>query len=159
MMRLGVSSSWPSGGGRWACYAGSACRQLADTTRRATDSWPAEFGPRRRHPPPRPRRLSGRAWRGRGCRGRGRRGGGRNRAFPRAGVRGHDLIDRAGDRWELGLARPAWLGTRVLPLRPDGFGEVTPTPAELVDRRLPTIDLLAPPTGDAFRCLFRTGPG
>ena len=52
---------------------------------------------------------------------------------------------------ELGLARPAWLGTRVLPLRPDGFGEVTSTPAELVDRRIPTIDLLPPPTGDAFR--------
>ena len=46
--------------------------------------------------------------------------------------------------------RPDWLGTRPLPLRPDGFGEVQPTPPALVDRRLPTIDLLPPPTGDAF---------
>lgn len=33
--------------------------------------------------------------------------------------------------------RPDWLGTRVLPLRPDGFGEVQPTPFELIDRRFP----------------------
>ena len=46
--------------------------------------------------------------------------------------------------------RPAWLGTRPLPLRPDGFGEVLPTPPELADRRLPTPDLLAPPAGDQF---------
>ena len=36
--------------------------------------------------------------------------------------------------------RPDWLGTRVLPLRPDGLGEVQPTPPELVDRRLPPPD-------------------
>lgn len=39
------------------------------------------------------------------------------------------------------FARPSWLGTRVLPERPDGLGEVRRTPPELVDRRL------APPTG------------
>lgn len=33
--------------------------------------------------------------------------------------------------------RPGWLGQRVLPLRPDGFGMVLPTPEELRDRRLP----------------------
>ncbi|MDP9022655.1 MAG: M15 family metallopeptidase [Actinomycetota bacterium] len=33
--------------------------------------------------------------------------------------------------------RPSWLGTRVLPLRADGFGEVQPTPPELRDRRFP----------------------
>jgi hypothetical protein len=38
--------------------------------------------------------------------------------------------------------RPAWLGTRPLPLRPDGIGEAQPTPPELIDRRLP------PPPGD-----------
>ena len=43
------------------------------------------------------------------------------------------------------FARPDWLGTRLLPLRPDGHGEVQPTPPELVDRQLETIDQLAPP--------------
>ena len=48
------------------------------------------------------------------------------------------------------LVRPEWLGTRPLPLRPDGFGQVLPTPPELVDRRIPTIDLLPPPDDDRF---------
>ncbi|HEX6286225.1 MAG TPA: M15 family metallopeptidase [Acidimicrobiia bacterium] len=43
------------------------------------------------------------------------------------------------------FARPDWLGTRPLPLRPDGHGEVQETPEELVDRQLETIDLLEPP--------------
>lgn len=47
-------------------------------------------------------------------------------------------------------ARPDWLGTRLLPLRPDEHGEVQPTPPELVDRRLETIDNLAPPEGEGF---------
>lgn len=47
-------------------------------------------------------------------------------------------------------ARPDWLGTRLLPLRPDEHGEVQPTPPELVDRRLETIDLISPPPGDDF---------
>jgi hypothetical protein len=38
----------------------------------------------------------------------------------------------------------------VLPLRPDGYGEVQPTPPELQDRQLETIDLLQPPAGDDF---------
>jgi hypothetical protein len=42
------------------------------------------------------------------------------------------------------FARPDWLGTRPLPLRPDGHGEVQPTPPELVDRRLETPDDLGP---------------
>jgi len=37
-----------------------------------------------------------------------------------------------------------------LPLRPDGHGEVRPTPPELVDRRLPTRDVLPPPDADEF---------
>lgn len=40
--------------------------------------------------------------------------------------------------------RPAWLGTRVLPLRSDGFGEILPTPPELRDRRLPPAEELPP---------------
>jgi len=48
------------------------------------------------------------------------------------------------------FARPDWLGTRPLPLRPDGHGEVLPTPSELTDRRLETIDLLEPPASEEF---------
>ena len=51
---------------------------------------------------------------------------------------------------------PAWLGTRLLPERPDGLGEVRPTPPELVDRRFATEDLLPPPPDDTFRAT--TGP-
>lgn len=49
-----------------------------------------------------------------------------------------------------GLTRPDWLGTRLLPVRADGFGQVLPTPPELVDRRVPTIDLLPPPPDGRF---------
>ena len=54
------------------------------------------------------------------------------------------------------FARPAWLGTRPLPLREDGNGEVLPTPTELVDRRLETLELLPPPAGDTFQ--WSSGP-
>jgi len=48
-------------------------------------------------------------------------------------------------------APPAWVvGAQPLPLRPDGFGEVLPTPAVLVNRRLPTVDLLPPPPSGGF---------
>ncbi len=47
-------------------------------------------------------------------------------------------------------APPSWLGSRPLPLRPDGFGEIQPTPSELRDRRLATTDLLAPPPDATF---------
>ena len=47
---------------------------------------------------------------------------------------------------------PHWkIGASALPLRPDGFGQVLPTPRVLRDRRLPTRDLLPPPIGTAFR--------
>jgi hypothetical protein len=42
-----------------------------------------------------------------------------------------------------------------LPLRPDGFGKVLPTPAALRDRRLPTTDRLPPPPGGRFRSTIR----
>jgi hypothetical protein len=57
------------------------------------------------------------------------------------------------------FAPPAWLGTRLLPLRPDGFGEVLPTPPELADRRLETIDLLAPPAGTEYEWTAGPIPG
>ncbi|MFB9908146.1 M15 family metallopeptidase [Allokutzneria oryzae] len=50
--------------------------------------------------------------------------------------------DPRGQEWPL--------GSRPLPLRPDGFGQVLPTPPELVERALPTTDVLPPPTGDRF---------
>ncbi len=45
---------------------------------------------------------------------------------------------------------PDWLGTRPLPVTEAGFGEVQPTPPELVDRRFTTEDVLAPPGDGEF---------
>jgi hypothetical protein len=46
---------------------------------------------------------------------------------------------------------PLWvIGASPLPLRPDGFGQVLPTPTVLRDRRLPTTDLLSPPADGRF---------
>jgi hypothetical protein len=46
---------------------------------------------------------------------------------------------------------PLWVvGASPLPLRPDGFGQVLPTPTVLRDRRLPTRDLLSPPPDGLF---------
>jgi len=48
-------------------------------------------------------------------------------------------------------ARPAWLGTRPLPITEDGFGQILPTPPELVDRRLPPpAEILPAPVDGAF---------
>ncbi|MFP3881298.1 MAG: M15 family metallopeptidase [Actinomycetota bacterium] len=55
-------------------------------------------------------------------------------------------------------ARPDWLGTRPLPLRPDGHGEVQPTPEELVDRQLETVDLLEPPETSEYRYSIESIP-
>jgi hypothetical protein len=45
----------------------------------------------------------------------------------------------------------AWVvGASPLPLRPDGFGQVLPTPTVLRDRKLPTADLLPPPADGQF---------
>jgi len=55
-------------------------------------------------------------------------------------------------------ARPDWLGTRLLPLRPDEFGEVLPTPAELIDRAFETPDVLPPPAGDEFEWTIQPVP-
>lgn len=56
------------------------------------------------------------------------------------------------------FARPDWLGTRLLPLRPDGHGEVQPTPSELVDRQLETVDLLDPPSSSQFESSIEAIP-
>lgn len=50
-----------------------------------------------------------------------------------------------------GSAPPEWLGTRELPLRPgETNGLAQPTPPELIDRQLWTVDLLPPPLDDTF---------
>jgi len=57
------------------------------------------------------------------------------------------------------FARPAWLGTRVLPLGPDGEnGIAQPTPPELQDRQLETIDRLPPPPDDQFVATIQPVP-
>jgi hypothetical protein len=46
---------------------------------------------------------------------------------------------------------PGWrIGASPLPLRPDGFGQVLPTPTVLRNRRLPTVDRLRPPADGRF---------
>ncbi|MEV4320274.1 M15 family metallopeptidase [Actinocrispum sp. NPDC049592] len=47
--------------------------------------------------------------------------------------------------------RKVWqVGKDPLPLRPDGFGKVLPTPPELVNRSLPTKDTLPPPADGKY---------
>lgn len=56
-------------------------------------------------------------------------------------------------------AAPAWVvGAEPLPLRPDGYGRVRPTPPPLVNRRLPTVDRLSPPRGDRYAATVRAVP-
>lgn len=50
------------------------------------------------------------------------------------------------------------VGARPLPRRPDGFGEVEPTPPELVNRALPTKDLLPPPAGNVYASTISAVP-
>jgi hypothetical protein len=53
-------------------------------------------------------------------------------------------------------ATTAWrVGARPLPLRPDGFGRVLPTPPQLRDRRLATVDRLPPPRDGRFHATVR----
>ena len=66
-------------------------------------------------------------------------------------TRGHGHAP-AGDH---GAGGAGAVGARPLPLRPDGFGEVLPTPAALRDRRLPTLDRLPAPPGGRFRSSVR----
>jgi hypothetical protein len=50
------------------------------------------------------------------------------------------------------------VGGRPLPRRPDGFGEIEPTPPELVNRALPTKDLLPPPAGGKYAATIGAVP-
>jgi len=49
------------------------------------------------------------------------------------------------------FARPEWMGTRVLPLRADGYGEAQPTPPEFDPRAMETPDVFLPPSDEHFR--------
>lgn len=55
-------------------------------------------------------------------------------------------------------APPSWLGTVVLPLRADGYGEVQPTPAELEVRAIRTPDHLPPPDDEDFEATVSEVP-
>jgi len=49
------------------------------------------------------------------------------------------------------VTKPVWVvGASPLPLRPDGFGQVLPTPPLLRDRRMTAPDLLAAPADGRF---------
>nr|WP_242545780.1 M15 family metallopeptidase [Amycolatopsis sp. MtRt-6] len=50
------------------------------------------------------------------------------------------------------------VGARPLPRRPDGFGQIEPTPPELVNRALPTKDFLPPPAGAGYASTISVVP-
>ncbi len=54
---------------------------------------------------------------------------------------------------------PLWVvGAQPLPRRPDGYGVVRSTPEILVDRRLPAVDVLAPPVSGGFESTINPVP-
>jgi hypothetical protein len=57
------------------------------------------------------------------------------------------------------VAAPEWtVGATPLPLRPDGFGQVLPTPPVLANRALPTVDVLSTPVGTGYAATVRPVP-
>jgi len=65
---------------------------------------------------------------------------GENEDAPREPGNAADANDANEADEAAGPVRPDWLGTRLLPLRADGFGEIQATPEELIDRRFPPPD-------------------
>jgi len=55
-------------------------------------------------------------------------------------------------------AAPPWLGTRVLPVGPDGVAAAQETPPELRDRSIVTVDDLPPPADGRFHATVRAVP-
>jgi len=55
-------------------------------------------------------------------------------------------------------AAPAWLGTRVLPLGPNGFAAAQDTPPELRNRSIITVDDLPPPPDGLFHATVQAVP-
>jgi hypothetical protein len=58
----------------------------------------------------------------------------------------------------LGTVPPPWLGTRVLPETPDGYGEIRPTPPALRDRRFTLPDQLPELPGRGFASRVASPP-
>lgn len=50
------------------------------------------------------------------------------------------------------------VGAKPLPLQSNGYGEIEPTPATLVNRRLPTTDFLPPPSDGRFHSTIAAVP-
>lgn len=70
---------------------------------------------------------------------------------PRGGRRSAREESPAEGATDRGPSYSDWeLGAHPLPLRPDGFGAMRPTPTELRVRRFPTRDLLPPPVDGRF---------
>jgi len=65
-------------------------------------------------------------------------------------------VPKLSGRPILGGAPPGWLGTRILPRTAGGFGEVRPTPPELVQRRFTLPDHLPALPGDGFEARVDT---
>jgi hypothetical protein len=63
-------------------------------------------------------------------------------------------VKRIGDA----TAAPAWLGTRVLPVGPDGFAAAQATPPELRNRSIITTDDLPPPADGGFHSTIQAVP-
>jgi D-alanyl-D-alanine carboxypeptidase-like protein len=59
---------------------------------------------------------------------------------------------------ESGTVPPSWLGTRPLPLRPDGYGQAQPTPPELDPRRFTLPDQLPALPGTGFASSIEAVP-
>jgi hypothetical protein len=55
-------------------------------------------------------------------------------------------------------AAPRWLGTRVLPVGPDGYAAAQDTPPELRNRSIITVDDLPPPPDGRFHAAVRAVP-
>ncbi|WP_230689683.1 M15 family metallopeptidase [Catellatospora paridis] len=53
---------------------------------------------------------------------------------------------------------PSWLGTRVLPVGPQGFTAAQPTPPELRNRSIITVDELPPPADGRFHATVQAVP-
>lgn len=58
----------------------------------------------------------------------------------------------------LGTVPPPWLGTRVLPRQPGGYGEIRPTPKALRDRRFTLPDTVPMLPGTGFRAVIEPAP-
>ncbi|MCP2328778.1 hypothetical protein HDA40_007285 [Hamadaea flava] len=55
-------------------------------------------------------------------------------------------------------AAPSWLGTRVLPVGPQGFAAAQQTPTELRNRSIVTVDDLPPPADGRFHATVQAVP-